>query len=233
MVYLVLKFKSAIDITTKMQYILTKVKYFNIVKIRGMMKLTKKEWTQKKIIEAGKYIIHEKGYEAITTRYLAEVSGYSHTNLYYYFKDINTLLWELRIDMIEDMIKELTGISYEKTDPIEEIIEDLFGYISYFFKHPNVFRFFYFYPFIQPEADVSYKNLEQKFNGLWQKSFIKVTQEGIVKIEDMQIIAKTIIYSLQGMIMLSFSSSGITKEDNIKDELVKLIYYLFEINKNH
>lgn len=196
------------------------------------MKETKKERTKKEIIESAKYIIHEKGYEAITARYLAEVSGYSHTNLYYYFKDINALLWELRIDMIEDMIKELTGISYEKTDPVEEIIEALFSYISYFFQHPNVFRFFYFYPFVQPETDESYMNLELKFNGLWQKSFIKITKEGIVKIEDMQIITKTIIYSLQGMIMLSFSSNGITKEDDIKDELAKLIYYLFEINKN-
>lgn len=60
MVYLVLKFKSAIDITTKMQYILTKVKYFNIVKIRGMMKLTKKNGHEKRLLKLANILFMKK-----------------------------------------------------------------------------------------------------------------------------------------------------------------------------
>ncbi|NCB42685.1 MAG: TetR/AcrR family transcriptional regulator [Clostridia bacterium] len=192
------------------------------------MKQTKKERTQKEIIEAAKDIIHDKGHEAITVRRLAEVTGYSHTNLYYYFKDVNALLWALRLDMIEDMITELTSISFNNDDPVEEILEAFFCYTDYFFKHPNVFRFFYFYPFVQPEGDESYHNLEQRFYGMWQKSFIRLIQEGVIQAEDIQIVVKTIIYALQGMIMLSFSSNGATQKEDIKDELVKLINYLFK-----
>ena len=50
------------------------------------MKQTKKERTQKEIIEAAKDIIHDKGHEAVTVRNLAEVTGYSYTNLYYYLR---------------------------------------------------------------------------------------------------------------------------------------------------
>lgn len=197
------------------------------------MKLTKKERTQKEIIMAAKDIIHDKGHEAVTVRNLAEVTGYSYTNLYYYFKDLNALLWSLRLDMIEDMITELTSASLTKEDSVEEILSAFFSYTDYFFKHPNVFRFFYFYPFVQPEGDDSYQKLEQRFHGIWQTSFFRLIQEGIIRTEDIEVVAKTIIYALQGMIMLSFSSNGATKKEDIKDELIKLVNYLFEKNKRN
>lgn len=197
------------------------------------MKQTKKERTQKEIIEAAKCIIHDKGHEAVTVRYLAEVTGYSYTNLYYYFKDMNALLWTLRLDMIEDMITELTSIPLKNDDPVEEVIDIFFCYTDYFFKHPNVFRFFYFYPFVQPEEDDSYQKLEQRFQSMWQASFIRLIQEGIIQTEDIEVVAKTIIYALQGMIMLSFSSNGDTQKEDIKDELTKLANYLFKKNERN
>ena len=197
------------------------------------MKQTKKERTQKEIIEAAKDIIHDKGHEAVTVRNLAEVTGYSYTNLYYYFKDLNALLWALRLDMIEDMITELTAVSLTKEDSVEEILSAFFSYTDYFFKHPNVFRFFYFYSFVQPAGDDSYQKLEQRFHGIWQSSFSRLIQEGIIQTEDIEVVAKTIIYALQGMIMLSFSFNGATKKEDIKDELVKLVNYLFKKNKGN
>ncbi len=197
------------------------------------MKQTKKERTQKEIIEAAKDIVLDKGHEAVTVRYLAEVTGYSHTNLYYYFKDVNTLLWILRLDMIEDMITELTSISFKKDDPVEEVLDAFFCYTDYFFKHPNIFRFFYFYPFVQPEGDDSYQKLEHRFHGMWQTSFMRLIQEGIIQTEDIEVVAKTIIYALQGMITLSFSSNGATQKEDIKNELIKLTNYLFKKNKGN
>lgn len=197
------------------------------------MKQTKKERTQKDIIEAAKTIIHDRGHEAVTVRCLAEVTGYSHTNLYYYFKDMNALLWALRFDMIEDMIIELTSIPFKNDDPVEEILDIFSCYTDYFFKHPNVFRFFYFYSFVQPEGDDSYQRLEQRFQNMWQASFIRLIQEGIILTEDIEVVAKTIIYALQGMIMLSFSSNGAAQKEDIKDELKKLVNYLFRKNKRN
>lgn len=197
------------------------------------MKQTKKERTQKEILKAAKNIIHDKGHEAVTVRYLAEETGYSYTNLYYYFKDVNALLWALRLDMIEDMITELTSLSFKKDDPVEEILDVFFCYTDYFFKHPNVFRFFYFYPFVQPEGDHSYQKLEQRFQTMWQTSFIRLIQENILQAEDIEVVAKTIIYALQGMIMLSFSSNGSTQKEDIKEELIKLVNYLLNKNKKN
>jgi AcrR family transcriptional regulator len=197
------------------------------------MKPTKKERTQKEILESAKTIIHDKGHEAVTVRYLAEVTGYSYTNLYYYFKDVSSLLWTLRLDMIEDMITELTSMSFTNIDPVEEILGAFFCYADYFFKHPNVFRFFYFCSFEQPVGDNSYRNLELRFQSMWQTSFIRLAQEGIIHINDIEVVAKTIIYALQGRIMLSLSSNGTTNKEEIKIELVKIINYLFKKNKGN
>lgn len=197
------------------------------------MNQTKKERTQKEIIQAAKKIVHDKGYEAVTVRHLAEVTGYSHTNLYYYFKDLNSLLWELRLVMIEDMISELASVSFAKDDPVEEILDALFCYTDYFFSHPNIFRFFYFYSFVPPEGDDSFQKLEKRFNGMWQTSFSRLLQEGVIQADAIEVAAKTIIYALQGMIMLSFSSNGLTKQEDIKEELVKLVNYLFKKNKKN
>lgn len=197
------------------------------------MRQTKKERTQKEIIEAAKDIIHDKGHEALTVRCLAEVTGYSHTNLYYYFKDLNALLWALRLDMIEDMIAELTSISIKKDDPVEEILAAFFCYTDYYFKHPNVFRFFYFYPFIQPEGDDGFQKLDQRFRSMWQTSFFRLIQEGFIQAEEIEVVAKAIIYALQGMIMLNFSSNGATQKEDIKNELIRLVDYLFNKNKRN
>ena len=63
---------------------------------------------------------------------------------------------------------------------------------------------------------------------MWQKSFIRLIQEGIIQTEDIEVIAKTTIYALQGMIMLSFSSNGSTQKKHIEVELTKLINFLFK-----
>jgi AcrR family transcriptional regulator len=193
------------------------------------MKPTKKERTQNEIVTAAKTIIHDRGHEAITVRNLADITGYSHTNLYYYFRDLNALLWTLRLDMINDMIEELTTSISSQDDVMDDILNKFYSYIDYFFDHPNVFRFFYFYPFIQPEEDESYQNLDQKFNGNWQHAFVRLIQEDIISANSLEIVAKTIIYAMQGMIMLSFSSGGSSTKKEIKNELERLIKYLFKI----
>lgn len=192
------------------------------------MQLSKKEKTQLDIINAAKTIVHEKGHSAITVRNLAEITGYAYTHLYYYFKDLDDLLWTLRNNMIIDMIDQLSAEVSQAEDPIKEIILAFSTYSDYFFEHPNVFRFFYFHPFVKREVDHSYNALEQKFEGLWQSAFSRLVIEGILKPTEIERVAKTIIFALQGMIMLSLSSNGSLKQADVKEELDKLVHYLLE-----
>lgn len=184
------------------------------------MKSTKKDRTRREIMEAAKDIIREKGHDALTVRYLAQVTGYSYTNLYYYFRDLPAFLWALRLDIIEDMIGELSVDS--ETVPDEEFSQSLCVYADYFFRHPNLFRFFYFYPFVPPEGDESQQRLEERFRSIWQDAFAGLLQEGILHPNEIEPVTKTIIYALQGFILLHISS-GEPLNGDWREELHQII----------
>lgn len=189
---------------------------------------SKKERAQNDIIQAAKTIVLTKGHESLTVRSLAELTGVSYTNVYYYFKDLNALFWELRLEMIKDMITKLSSSPSHKEDPIDEIIDALSNYNTFYFQNPNIFRFFYFYPFIMPEGDESYQKLEGEFDKMWQTSFYRLIQDKVIDSGSIALVIKTIIYALHGMIMLSFSSNGSTKREDVEKELIQTIKHLLK-----
>jgi len=189
------------------------------------MKEKRKDRTISEILDAAKGIVHQDGHEAVTVRHLAERTGYTHTNLYYYFKDLESFLWSLRMAMIEDMIDELQSAPQRENDPVDDVIMAFFRYTNYFIDHPNVFRFFYFHSFIQPEHDDRFQALEQRLQGTWQTTFHRLIQLGVVRAEDLDTVARTIIYAVQGMLLLRLSSNGPEKQQDINQELTGMIRF--------
>ena len=192
------------------------------------MTLSKKERTLQEILRAAKAIVHADGHESVTVRHLAEKTGLAYTGLYYYFKDLNALLWTLRLEMIEDMMAELSAVDLTQEDPVEELLAGFSCYTAYFFQHPTVFRFFYFCQFAQPEEDELYLKLQARMGELWQRSFARLVQSGQVLPEDIDLLARTIIYALQGMINLSFSANGGMTQETVQSELERLVHYLLK-----
>lgn len=192
------------------------------------MQLTKKERTYQEIIQAAKVIVRDEGHNAVTVRRLAERTGLAYTSLYYYFKDLNALLWTLRLDMIEDMIADLSAADLQHEDPVAELLAALFSYVDYFFQHPTIFRFFYFCHFDQPEGDDRYEKLQARFGGIWQASLARLVQAQIIPAHDLDSLARTIIYALQGMMTLSFSANGLMSSEAVQSELARLVRYLLK-----
>lgn len=187
----------------------------------------KKEQTRQLLLNAAKIIVLSEGHEAITVRRIAEATGYTYPLLYHYFKDVDALFWRLRLDMIEEMIVELSPVSEQFNEPVNELKQIFATYAGYYFKHPNIFRFFYFYPFKIPESNNEFDNLEQRFHEMWWQSFTTLVQAGYMKTDDVETVAKAIIFSIQGMILLSLSASGNLAEKDVYQEIDRLIDYLF------
>jgi AcrR family transcriptional regulator len=200
------------------------------------MKAQKKQQARQLFIDAAKQIVLSDGHDAITVRRVADITGYTYPILYHYFKDLNALYWDLRLNMIEDMIKALTDVPVQTTiainspidDPLKEVLQSFLAYCDYFFQHPNVFRFFYFHDFIKPEGNEDYAHLEQRFAAMWQGTFSKLISANYMNVEDVAIVSKTLIYAIQGMIMLSLSSNGSLTQKEIHVELEMLVKYLFK-----
>ena len=200
------------------------------------MKSPKRERTRNEILTTAKRIVIERGPEVLTVRLLAESTGFSHTSLYYYYPDFQAFLWAVRLDMIEDMIQALhpvtnpeggmsTGVE-PPADPAGELLDGLLRYGTYFLNNPNVFRFLYFHA-AKPPADVPITHeLDNRFQGIWQQSFARLVQEGRLSPENLAIVATTLIYTLQGMLLLRLSSYGTQQKDDLRTELTKVLHYL-------
>lgn len=190
------------------------------------MQEVRRDRTRKEILTAAADIIKNEGYEKITVRHLGQLTGLSHTVFYHYFKNLNGLLAALRLEMIEDMVSQLGGEPSQTDDQMETLIKSFTDYADYYIKNPNVFRFFYFYPFSDLQKDMESSSLEIRFQSMWQESFAGLVREGILSEEDVFTVAKTIIYSISGMLLLAFTSSATATKPDIENEIRQTIQFL-------
>lgn len=181
--------------------------------------------TRQYYIEAAASIIKDKGYDYITVRKLSEATGYTFPTLYHHFKDVNNLMWYARNYLISDMVSVLSVFSSQQKN-IQGIKKAFSVYMDYYLDFPNVFRFFYYYQHQPDPKDTT--SQEIGFSELWFDSLGFLIDEGRLSPEDVGIIAKTIIYSIHGMISLYLSGSGEMDRDNLNKELDAVIDILLK-----
>lgn len=195
------------------------------------MSFKKREETAEKMLDAAKQLVHDKGYEAITVREIAKLTGYTYPLLYHYYHDLDGFLWKLRLSMIDDMIEQLAVPSDERSAPIEALRNAFSRYMTYFFDHPNVYRFFYFHDFKRPQANDEYADVERKLIELRMQYFTRVFDVDEHFITRTQNVAKVIIYALHGIMTMAFSANGDMDRETSVCELNALIDFLLENNK--
>lgn len=195
------------------------------------MSSQKREETAEKMLDAAKQLVHDKGYEAITVREIAKLTGYTYPLLYHYYHDLEGFLWKLRLSMIDDMIQQLAVPSDERDAPIEALRNAFSRYMMYFFDHPNVYRFFYFRDFKRPQANDEYADVERKLMELRMQYFARVFNVDEHFITRTQNVAKVIIYALHGIMTMAFSANGDMDRETAVCELNALIDFLLENNK--
>lgn len=61
------------------------------------------EETQKAILAAAGQLFAEKGFDLVTMREIAKLAGCSHTTIYIYFKDKETLLYQLSMEPLQSL----------------------------------------------------------------------------------------------------------------------------------
>ncbi len=181
--------------------------------------------TRQYYIEAAAKIIRDEGYENITVRRLSEATGYTFPTLYHHFKDMGNLMWYARNHLISNMVSDLSGFSSQSNDIAG--IKKAFGiYMDYYLDYPNVFRFFYYYQH-QPDLN-DLTSQELGFSDLWFDTLGFLVKEGRLSPDDLGVVAKTIIYSIHGMISLYLSGSGEINRDGLNKELDAIIDILLK-----
>ncbi len=180
--------------------------------------------TKSCFIQAAKEIVLREGVENVSVRKVADQAGYTFATIYNYFKDLNELLQEVKNEMILDVMTYMQKSVPEKIYDLDDVKKLNHHYIDYYIERPNVFRFFYSYRLhsvIEPQEEVL------DYSKLYFDTYRGFVIGGVIKEKEIPVIAKTIIYTLHGLLALYFSDNGMTRE-MLYDEMNKTIEYLLE-----
>jgi len=189
-------------------------------------KILKKQRIRTYFLEAAREVILNDGVESVTVRKVADMAGYSYATIYNYFSDLNQLLWEVKKLMINDIVEALYKKMAGMTKDVDGFKKSFKMYVEYFLVNPNVFRFFYFHHLVKPAEETGKNKEEPDFDAMWEETFKEFVISGKVRAEDIEVLARTLIYAVHGLITLYFSEDVDYKGEDVYSELDKVIEYI-------
>lgn len=189
-------------------------------------KVLKKQRIKTFFLEAAKEIIVNDGAENISVRKVADIAGYSYATIYNYFTDLNELLWEVKKLMINDIFEALQKKSIGAMKDIDGIKKGFRVYVEYYIENPNVFRFFYFRHLTKPDEENEETEEGPDFDRMWEETFKEFVLSGKLRAEEIEVLAKTLIYAIHGLVTLYFSGNGNLTEEKVYMDLDKIVDYV-------
>ncbi len=182
----------------------------------------KNELVRNWFIQAAKEIILREGVEGVSVRKVAQTTGYSYATIYHYFADLNALLLSVKERMVDDVAAHFSVGGSAPFHSLDDLKRSNRAYVQYYLDRPNVYHFFYSYRFEHAPAP----DYDTKFQNGWITSYQTFVESGLLRPQDVILTAKTVIYTVQGLLALYFSSNGLTQEKLFQD-MDDIADYLF------
>ncbi|MEI4769863.1 TetR/AcrR family transcriptional regulator [Psychrobacillus sp. FJAT-51614] len=102
------------------------------------------EDTKQEILKSAGQLFAEKGYDAVTIREIAKNAGCSHTTIYLYFKDKETLLHQLSMPSLQELQKKFDQISKINSLSSEEKLKEISReYIKFCLQNRSMYDIFF------------------------------------------------------------------------------------------
>jgi len=102
------------------------------------------EETKKQIIASAGKLFSEQGYDSVTIRAIAKDAGCSHTTIYLYFKDKETLLHQLSMPPLQELHQQFLYLSRLSTLSSEDKLKQIsLQYIHFCLKNRNLYDIFF------------------------------------------------------------------------------------------
>ncbi len=179
-------------------------------------------------LEAAREIVLKEGYENVSVRKVAEMAGYSYATIYNYYKDLNQLLWEVKESMIGDVFRTLQMKMDNTSEGIDGVKQGFRIYISYFLENPNIFKFLNYCPLVKPENAVEASVAGPDFDAMWEDTLGIFVANGKLKKEDIEVVSKLFIYSIQGMITLCLSNREVFTEEAVYRDMERMADFILQ-----
>lgn len=98
------------------------------------------EETIKMILKVAGKLFSVKGYDSVTMREIAKEAGCSHTTIYLYFKDKETLLQQLSMPFLQELHQQLTQIAHmNELTSLDKLKRLSYEYIHFCLKNRNMY----------------------------------------------------------------------------------------------
>lgn len=153
-------------------------------------------------ISAAKEIIAIKGVESLSVRNVADSAGYSYATIYNYYKDLDSLLWDVKKSFTEDLIKSISGTRPGQTN--QGILNAFKAYAEFFVNNPKLFRFFFQWP-LSSQSEHAQETLELFTQVFAMSNTAPAFQSDKGKEAT---VYKACLYALHGLLLLYFSANG-------------------------
>lgn len=196
-------------------------------KAPGMKQELKRSRAKAYFLQATKSMISTEGVKSVTVRKVADAAGYTYPTLYNYFEDLNELLWETKRIMIRELADALPQTMHAPIRDAEDIKKVFRAYVEYYLINPHVFEFFYLCRLEKPNEKPD--DTEPDYGTMWNETFSCFVLNGRMREADVEVVAKTCIYAMHGMLTLHFSNNGDLREKtNLYSDLDKMVDYLLK-----
>lgn len=118
------------------------------------------------IINAAEALFMAQGYQATSTRQIAESLGITQPNLYYHFKKKEDIYYAVMESLSEEVEENLVQLSHQDHLPLHEKLFQMIEYLQK--RHP-----FNFYMMMHDIRHTLSKEIADKLYLLWQESYQK------------------------------------------------------------
>ncbi len=161
---------------------------------------------RKKILEAAKEVLFEKGFDNLTMRAIAERIDYSPTTIYLYFRnktDLTENLLEYAFEQLVNTLGSIDQFMYTK-NPVGLLKEGLCTYIRYGAEHPHFYRMM-----TTSIIEISNKSLTLKEGSMNEKAFAflesgvqNCVEAEAIEAKDSRTIASMLWAAIHGLTMI-------------------------------
>lgn len=165
----------------------------------------KSERVKKYFAETARNMILQDGVECVSVRKVAAEAGYSFATIYNHFKSLDELLWYTRDLMILDIFEYIQTENQEKVKNTEDVKKLFRSFMGYFVKNPHIYRFFYFHHLKKEDKPQQPLESGPQFEEQYAETFEFLLKSGKYTVGEVNLIIKTLIYALYGLLTFHFS----------------------------
>ncbi|TVR89718.1 MAG: TetR/AcrR family transcriptional regulator [Spirochaetaceae bacterium] len=184
--------------------------------------------TQAAILEAAGRLFGDSGYEAVTMRRIAEAAGCSHTAIYRYFPDKESLLEELTRPVLEQIARDFEALNTDIASATERLVKMSMIFVRFGLRNRNMFRIFVAVKAERVDREPTPGSRTERINRLRIELFQRLQMQltvalGLPHEDDRALMySRGLYYLLHGMIA-TYEGSGETD-----DELLERLEPTFE-----